>query len=92
MKLEAHQQERGPAQAARPERRGGARTVLAGKGALRRFAPLPAARRSGAGKAATGGSGGNTHGLVARFIIAELDAHNPLTDVAGLDGVRRYPR
>ena len=61
--LQAHQQERVPAP---PPIRiwVNARTVLAGKGSLRRAedgAPLPAARRSGGKTLAMGGSGGNTY-------------------------------
>ena len=51
-------------QAARRQRVASARTVLARKGSLRRAengAPLPAPRRSGQAKYATGGSGGNTY-------------------------------
>jgi hypothetical protein len=44
--LQAHQQERVPATPP-VEVHVDAGTVLAGKGALRRFAPLPAPRRSG---------------------------------------------
>ena len=44
--LEAHQQERVPATPP-VEVRLDARTVLGGEGSLRRFAPLPAVRRSG---------------------------------------------
>lgn len=76
MKLGAHQREGVPAGAARHERYGDARTVLAGKGTLRRFAPLPAARRSGGNRVGTGGSGGNTYGLLVHLRFAELDAHN----------------
>ena len=76
MKLRAHQQERVPAGAARRQRSGEARTVLADKGALRRLAPLPAARRSGGIRVATGGSGGNNCGLLAHSQFAELDVHN----------------
>lgn len=50
--------------------------MLAGKGTLRRFAPLPAVRRSGGNRVATGGSGGNTYSLPAYLQIAELDVHN----------------
>lgn len=54
-RLKAHHQERVPGG---PPVEGmfPTRTVLAGKGTLRRFAPLPAARRSGCETIATGGS------------------------------------
>jgi hypothetical protein len=44
----------------RPPSRVGRTTVLAGKGSLRRFAPLLIARRCATRLTATGGSGGNT--------------------------------
>lgn len=72
MKLKAHQRERVPARPPVTNRARGARTVLAGKGALRRFAPLPAPRRSGGTVVATGGSGGNTHGLLAHSLLQNL--------------------
>jgi hypothetical protein len=52
--------------------------LLTSKSTRRRFAPLPAPRRSGGKVVATGGAGGNTHGQPAHLEFAELDKHNCL--------------